>query len=257
MDYLNARFYEFSGTKPFHETDPALLSQFLAHLNPAPPPTILSPALSESSSISINSSTSNLRPIPTHSTPQLLHQTPGIPLSHPPARTSSPNISDNLSSTSTSSSLSTASSTSTSSDVTNLSPLSNAGGGWLSVAHPVDHDVVVKEWASALAVEGAFEIECRLRSRTGEYCWHLVRALPVPDAEGRLMKWFGTCTNIEEQKRAEQERIFSLILFFLFSLLPFSLTRIRYSCARGCSSDSPNQVCICGEHEPRNQDPSK
>lgn len=105
---------------------------------------------------------------------------------------------------------------------TSLSPLSNASGGWLDASHPADQERIIAEWAKALAVEDAFEIECRLRNNKGEYSWHLVRALPVSDSEGKLMKWFGTCTNIEEQKRAEQERIY----YFIEANISISLTKL-------------------------------
>lgn len=46
-----------------------------------------------------------------------------------------------------------------------------------------------------------------MKNKEGEYNWHLVRALPIQENGETLVKWFGTCTNIEEQKRAEQARI--------------------------------------------------
>jgi len=50
-----------------------------------------------------------------------------------------------------------------------------------------------------------FEHEERLRnSQTGEYRWFLVRAMPMRDDAGQIVKWFGTCTDIQEHKRIEQ-----------------------------------------------------
>jgi PAS domain S-box-containing protein len=49
-----------------------------------------------------------------------------------------------------------------------------------------------------------YEIEYRLKSRAGDYCWFLCRALPVRDDAGRIINWFGTCTDIESFKRVEQ-----------------------------------------------------
>jgi PAS domain S-box-containing protein len=51
-----------------------------------------------------------------------------------------------------------------------------------------------------------YEHEERLRNgQNGEYCWFLTRAMPVRDDTGQIVKWFGTCTDIEKQKRAEQQ----------------------------------------------------
>ena len=51
-----------------------------------------------------------------------------------------------------------------------------------------------------------FENEARHRSATGEYRWFLVRAVPLRDKQGKIVKWYGTITDIEERKRAEEER---------------------------------------------------
>jgi PAS domain S-box-containing protein len=60
-------------------------------------------------------------------------------------------------------------------------------------------------WQRAVQTGEMYETELRLRLHTtGEYRWFLVRAMPVRDETGQMIKWFGTCTDIEEQKRAEQ-----------------------------------------------------
>jgi len=52
----------------------------------------------------------------------------------------------------------------------------------------------------------SFQVECRLKEhQSGNYHWHLVRAVPVHDEPGRLVTWFGTCTDIDDRKRAEEE----------------------------------------------------
>ena len=51
-----------------------------------------------------------------------------------------------------------------------------------------------------------FESELRLRAVDGKYRWFLVRAVPLRDERGKIVKWYGTSTDIEERKRAEEER---------------------------------------------------
>ncbi len=75
---------------------------------------------------------------------------------------------------------------------------------WKSVLHPDDLPACQATWDMALQTGEPFQTEYRLRdSRTGNYRWFLARALPVRDEDGRIVRWFGTCTDIEDQKRAE------------------------------------------------------
>jgi len=57
-------------------------------------------------------------------------------------------------------------------------------------------------WAQSLADEAPFEVEYRLRDRHGQYRWVLGRAVPVRDADGRIVRWMGSSTDIHEHKRA-------------------------------------------------------
>jgi PAS domain S-box-containing protein len=76
--------------------------------------------------------------------------------------------------------------------------------GWLTVLHPDDTDRTLEAWASGLKSESAFQIEHRLRnSSTGSFRWHLSHAVPICTEEGRVTQWFGTSTDLEDQKRAE------------------------------------------------------
>src|SRR6266481_6303230 len=87
-----------------------------------------------------------------------------------------------------------------------LSQESSSGSGWRSTVHPDDLDEHVKKWQRSLASGEAFENEARRRSANGEYRWFLVRAVPLHDEHGNILKWYGTLTDIEDRKRAEQER---------------------------------------------------
>ncbi len=71
------------------------------------------------------------------------------------------------------------------------------------MVHPDDLPRCGDRWAEALRTEEPYEIEYRLkRASDGAYRWHLDRAVPVRDQSGRVVKWFGACTDIDDQKRA-------------------------------------------------------
>ncbi|EFH88104.1 PAS domain S-box protein [Ktedonobacter racemifer] len=91
-------------------------------------------------------------------------------------------------------------------DYTGLSTEGAQGEGWLQCLHPEDRQRVLSVWQRAVQTGGVYEIELRLRhGTTGEYRWFLARAMPVRNESGQILKWFGTSTDIEEQKRAEQQ----------------------------------------------------
>jgi len=84
---------------------------------------------------------------------------------------------------------------------TGLSLEEAMGLGWMKVFHPDDR--VMEKWPAALAAEKPFETEVRLRRADGEYRWFLLRAVPRRDERGNIVKWYGTSTDIEDLKRAE------------------------------------------------------
>jgi formate hydrogenlyase transcriptional activator len=77
--------------------------------------------------------------------------------------------------------------------------------GWTVAVHPDDLNRLIDRWRSGLASGEPGEIEGRLRRFDGEYRWFLFRATPSFDNDGRIVKWFGTNTDIEDRKRAEGE----------------------------------------------------
>ena len=91
-------------------------------------------------------------------------------------------------------------------DYTGLSVEETSGAGWQSTLHPDDVDEHVTRWQQSLVSGEPFENEARHRSADGEYRWFLVRAVPLRDEHGKIRKWYGTLTDIEDRKRAEQER---------------------------------------------------
>ena len=78
-----------------------------------------------------------------------------------------------------------------------------APDGWAGIIHEADRGKVLAALRTALEISESFQVEKRLRNRTGDYRWHLCRGLPVKDETGRVKRWFATSTDIEEQKRIE------------------------------------------------------
>jgi formate hydrogenlyase transcriptional activator len=78
------------------------------------------------------------------------------------------------------------------------------GWGWTSAVHPDDLNVLVEYWHGMLASGRPGEIEGRLRRFDGVYRWFYFRATPAFDESGKLVKWYGTNTDIELRKKAEQ-----------------------------------------------------
>lgn len=77
--------------------------------------------------------------------------------------------------------------------------------------HPDDIARVFEGWQQAVQTGSEFQAEQRLRrAKDGQYRWHLSRALPLHDGEGRIIKWFGSSTDIHDQKMAIEERALAL-----------------------------------------------
>lgn len=83
---------------------------------------------------------------------------------------------------------------------------STDGEGWNDMFHPDDQDRAWAVWRQSLATGDPYQIEYRLRHFDGTYRWVLGRALPLRDADGAITRWFGTCTDIHEQKLVQEER---------------------------------------------------
>jgi PAS domain S-box-containing protein len=77
------------------------------------------------------------------------------------------------------------------------------GWGWTKAVSPEDRAIFVDEWHKALASEEPFEREVRFRRADGEYRWFLVRAVPLRNEQGKIVKWYGTSSDIDDRKRTE------------------------------------------------------
>lgn len=90
-------------------------------------------------------------------------------------------------------------------DFTGLTLAESMGDGWNPPFHADDRPLASRTWAEATRTGQPYEIEYRLRRHDGVYRWMLGRALPLRDQYGEIVKWFGTCTDIEDLKVALDE----------------------------------------------------
>src|SRR2546425_9299522 len=90
-------------------------------------------------------------------------------------------------------------------EYTGLSLEEGKGWGWEVVVHPDDLDRLIREWLALVDARKPGELETRIRRYDGEYRWFLIRIVPQLDAEGNVVRWFGSNTDIEDRKRAEKK----------------------------------------------------
>jgi PAS domain S-box-containing protein len=83
-------------------------------------------------------------------------------------------------------------------DYTGLTLAESYGHGWNKPFHPDDQQGAWDTWQNAVNNNGTYSLECRIRRADGVYRWWLVRGIPVLDENGKIYKWFGTCTDIED-----------------------------------------------------------
>ena len=88
-------------------------------------------------------------------------------------------------------------------DYTGLSP-DQAEIGWPRAFHPDDKKGMLVKWSAIRACGMPGELEARLRRFDGEYRWFLFRGVPLRDDYGNIVKWYGSSTDIEDRKRAEE-----------------------------------------------------
>jgi len=78
------------------------------------------------------------------------------------------------------------------------------GTGWNAPFHPEEKQSAWEAWNQATATGETYIVESRIRAADGSYRWFLMRGEPVRAATGGILKWFGTCTDIHEMKRAQE-----------------------------------------------------
>jgi PAS domain S-box-containing protein len=89
-------------------------------------------------------------------------------------------------------------------EFTGVAAGSTDGEGWSGMFHPDDQGRAWTRWRHSLATGEPYEIEYRLRHRSGVYRWTLGRAMAIRDESGEIARWFGTCTDIDDLKRMER-----------------------------------------------------
>jgi PAS domain S-box-containing protein len=87
-------------------------------------------------------------------------------------------------------------------EYTGQSAASAAGWGWQAATHPHDFPEVMRRWTATLASGDPFEMSFRLRGADGEYRWFLTRFVPERDERAAIVRWYGSTTNVDSERRA-------------------------------------------------------
>jgi PAS domain S-box-containing protein len=90
-------------------------------------------------------------------------------------------------------------------EYTGMTLAESYGRGWNTPFHPDDQQPAWDAWNRATRTGDPYRVESRLRAADGSYRWFLMRGLPLRHAAGRIVKWFGTCTDIDDLKRGEEK----------------------------------------------------
>src|SRR5580692_2249980 len=88
-------------------------------------------------------------------------------------------------------------------DFTGLSDEDGRGWGWRTTMHPEDSERVLSQWRGLIVSRKSGEGEVRVQRFDGEYRWHMYRHEPLKNEHGNVIRWYGTITDIEDRKRAE------------------------------------------------------
>jgi PAS domain S-box-containing protein len=89
-------------------------------------------------------------------------------------------------------------------DLTGMTQEQTLAWGWKQAIHPDDLPATLQNWNRSRESGISYDTEYRLRTAAGAYRWHLVRATPMKDPSGRIIKWFGCCVDIDDQIRHQE-----------------------------------------------------
>ncbi len=129
-------------------------------------------------------------------------------------------------------------------DYTGLSMEASLDWGWKVAIHPDDLEKLMNTWLRLLASGEPGDEEARLRGSDGQYRWFLFRAVPIRDEQGKVVRWYGTNTDIEDLKRAEGElrRIVDLIPQIIFVIRPDGVPLYANRVAHDYTGISPEEL---------------
>ncbi|MEN6503996.1 MAG: PAS domain-containing protein, partial [Planctomycetaceae bacterium] len=88
-------------------------------------------------------------------------------------------------------------------DYTGVPMDEHMGSGWSKLLHPDDQPRALQAWNDAVAERAPYDLEYRVRRHDGQYEWFHVRARPIRDLSGRVVRWFGVVTNVEQFRRSQ------------------------------------------------------
>jgi len=126
-------------------------------------------------------------------------------------------------------------------DYAGVSSAALAAGGWEPLLDPLDRATTMAAWHAAVGAGTSFRAETRLRGADGTHRWHLMLADPVRDPSGAIVRWFGSCTDIQDQKDAE--RVLT-VLAEVTQVLSASLDPLEISHALA-KLVAPREVAYC------------
>ncbi len=89
-------------------------------------------------------------------------------------------------------------------EYTGAAPGSATGFGWWNYVHTEDRERSQQRWLECVQSGQNYEVEYRLRGGNGDYRWFRARAVPIRSPEGKIIKWYGTCSDIHDSKLVEQ-----------------------------------------------------
>src|SRR5437870_5171814 len=133
-------------------------------------------------------------------------------------------------------------------DYTGLSMEASLDWGWKVAIHPDDLERLMATWLGLLASGEPGHQEARLRAFDGTYRSFLFRAVPVHDEQGKVVRWYGTNTDIEDLKRAETElrRVVDLIPQFIFVMQPDGVPLYANQVAHDYTGITPEELSRAG-----------
>jgi PAS domain S-box-containing protein len=128
-------------------------------------------------------------------------------------------------------------------DYTGLTLEQTLGTGWQQAFHPDDLPLILSEWTQALETGKAYSIEFRIRRADGVYHWHLNRVVPIQGEGNSIIGWLATATDIDNQKRNQQQERFLALASQTFAAASLDLQTVLDTITR-LASEFTGDVCV-------------